>query len=337
MTFQKRVLVLKDVRELKDRPLKPLSAIARIEIDDGTAEFFLSIINLPDFCGANFFALVVDQKEQTYFFELGTRPSSITRHFYSLPKIDEGVATGLYLVKNDIPLTLAFARSDDKAISISQFKKLVAEKQLEAMKTTRTKCVVDKKSPSLSQENTVQSAYDDEAVATTNYFEFDEQIRGKIKQVKELEKNVSTQNELPYKLCEKTPSQERESVDCAKNETDACSSKDDSPRYYLSARQELEDLFIRFPEEQSLKKIFSDSRWAKISYSNDKYYVVGIIKENAKEKYICYGVPANYSPTPPEQLKGYCSFVPASIFNMKGAGYWMLFQDAVDGKCVLHE
>lgn len=338
MAFKKCVLVVKDVRDLQERPLKALSGIARIEIDGGVAEFFLSLINLPAFSNASFHALVVDQTEKNYFFELGDRPYSVAKSFHSLPKIDSGVAVGVYVVKNDIPITLAFARSDDKAISLSQFKKIVAERQLEIIKSARAKNLVEQKSEqSCPLNNQVEQAYDDEAVATVNYFEFDGEIKDKLKKVKELESNVSTQNELPDKLCEKETEKKCESFNSLKDETNACASQNNKPTFYLSNRQELEQIFIRFPEEQPLQKIFADSRWARINYSKDKYYVVGVIKEEGVEKYICYGVPANYSPTPPEQLKGYCSFVPASIFNMTGAGYWMLFQDAFSGKCVLHE
>ena len=89
-----------------------------------------------------------------------------------------------------------------------------------------------------------------------------------------------------------------------------------------------------FPEEPALSKIIPESRWAKINYSSDKFYVVGVINENEKEKYICYGVPAKYSAKPPKELKGFCSFVPLSYFDMKGDGYWMMFQSAITGECV---
>ena len=80
--------------------------------------------------------------------------------------------------------------------------------------------------------------------------------------------------------------------------------------------------------------MFYDSTFVKIAYAEDKYYVVGLVKEEQKEKYICYGVPGEYSTTPPKELKGYCSFVPTSIFDMQGNGYWMMFQCAITGECL---
>ena len=45
-------------------------------------------------------------------------------------------------------------------------------------------------------------------------------------------------------------------------------------------------------------------------------------------------MPSVYSETPPKELDGYCSFIPLSVFDMKGDGFWMMFQDAVTGECI---
>ena len=37
---------------------------------------------------------------------------------------------------------------------------------------------------------------------------------------------------------------------------------------------------------------------------------------------------------PPEAFKGKCSFLPLSLFDPDGKGYWMMFQDAETGQCV---
>lgn len=62
--------------------------------------------------------------------------------------------------------------------------------------------------------------------------------------------------------------------------------------------------------------------------------MVGLVKEDGKEKYICYGVPDKYSTNPPETLKDCASFIPLSVFNLKGDGYWMMLQDAVTENCI---
>ena len=69
-------------------------------------------------------------------------------------------------------------------------------------------------------------------------------------------------------------------------------------------------------------------------FSRNKYYTVGVICDEKKPKYICYGVPAESRGEPPDALKGYCSFLPLSVFDLSGKGYWMMFQDAETGECV---
>ena len=62
---------------------------------------------------------------------------------------------------------------------------------------------------------------------------------------------------------------------------------------------------------------------------------MGVIKEDNLPKYICYGVPGAYSETPPKELDGYCTFIPLSVFDIMGDGFWMMFQDAITGECIL--
>ena len=80
--------------------------------------------------------------------------------------------------------------------------------------------------------------------------------------------------------------------------------------------------------------MFPDSVFVKVPYSKEKFYVVGLVKELGVEKYICYGVPSTYSAEPPKALKGYASFIPLSLFNLHGDGFWIMFQDAISGKCI---
>jgi len=361
--FLKKVLVLKKVENYSFSFSKPFSGIARIEIESGVAEFYLSLVNSPFISNAQFFALVCDKLDGNYFFPLGARPVSSMRIFETCPCIDDGLAIGIYAVKDDIPLTLAFARSDDTAISLSQFKKIVAERCISQRKNKPAKeeptnspfpnpspikppyppaPEPDPKITPPDEFNSAQPRYDDEAVATANYYEFDKEICDKLSIIKEFDnESLRTENELLNPPGEEETAKEHLRSDCAQDETNDCECKNNSqrdcPAFYNTVKAELNNLFEKFQAEEDLQKIFNQSRWARINYSNEKYYVVGVIKENDVEKYICYGVPATFSPTPPKELEGFCSFVPRSIFNMTGKGYWMMFQDAVSGKCIKHE
>ena len=106
------------------------------------------------------------------------------------------------------------------------------------------------------------------------------------------------------------------------------------PCYYDRVRADLDALFARHPAERELADCIPYSRWARVNFARNKYYAVGVICDEKKPQYICYGVPAEAHGEPPAALKGFCSFLPLSVFEPEGRGYWMMFQDAETGRCV---
>jgi hypothetical protein len=176
-------------------------------------------------------------------------------------------------------------------------------------------------------------------VATENYYELDEDLSEKLKIIENLTKNVSTENGVPNIFGqEETQKNENQSNF---NQNEGTRKESQKPKkfgienpFYLTKKAELDDIFIKFPKEENLSTIFSKDKWAKITYAKDKYYVVGLIFLEDKEKYICSGVPGVYSKTPPKELKEFSTFIPFSVFDLKGKGYWMTFQDAITGEHV---
>lgn len=337
MSFCKKVLVLKQV----DLPLserRSASGIARIEVESGVAELHLSFINIPYLSGDYYSAFVLTDKLELFQFSLGAHP---TLSAFSLPKpieLEKGICVGLCVIKDKIPLCTLFATTDEKALSINSFRRAVAEKCLAEFKKAPVETVQPSPNPMLDEKTDSPPEFDkynDEAVATENYYVLDKQIERKLERIKGCGcEDLSIENELLADFGKEKTQEKCESAGCAQNEADFCQSGEHKERYYISVKDELSRLFLRFPEEQTLCRLFPGSRWAKINYADEKFYVVGLIREDNKEKYICYGVPAVYSQDPPKALKGFCSFIPLSLFDMKGKGYWMMFQDANDGKCV---
>ena len=104
--------------------------------------------------------------------------------------------------------------------------------------------------------------------------------------------------------------------------------------FYQTVEQQLKELFYEYEEEKDLMRALPNSRFVKIHYSSDKYYVTGVIYNEKTPKYICYGVPSAYQTSPPKSLDGVSCFVPLSVFEPRGKGYYIIFQDASTGKCV---
>ncbi len=112
-------------------------------------------------------------------------------------------------------------------------------------------------------------------------------------------------------------------------------SSQDNQTFYESISDEIDKLFSTHSEEEFLEQIIPFSKWIKIeNEDNDDYYVLGLIYENDKVKYICYGVPGMYNVTPPSSLDGYAEWLPLDSTKEEDYGYWLTYQDAENGENV---
>ena len=179
--------------------------------------------------------------------------------------------------------------------------------------------------------------YDDEVVATENYYEYEKEIEDKqLIEGDNLDDGYELSNE--NEMSEKENGRERSKIEnkesAHENEYGFGNEKinlDGENYYYLKIKDELDKIMKENKEETSLSEIVKDSKWVKIVYGEGKYYVVGVIYDKGAPKWICYGVPGVYGEKPSE-LKAYCSFIPSSVFNLKSSGYWVMYQDASNGK-----
>lgn len=327
MAFQKNVLILKQVTEGYALSDKKVSGIIRLEKEDGNCELSLSLINFSFISGGEYRLFLLDGKNLSDF-NLGSRPSSFTSETENF--FPEDFSVGVFFIKDDLPVLVAYAKTENCKAERADLIKSVAENILARKKAEK------KAEESIKKDKTEEVLYNDEVVATEDYFSEDV-IDEKLKVISLMDENyVRTENAMPSFGGENETEKKEPLFDCFKNETDKDSRRKYSEEfpYYDTVKDELENLFLKFPEESSLCQCVANSRWAKIYYSDEKYYVVGVIKEKGKEKYICYGVPDFYSSNPPKELDGFCSFVPISVFDLKGRGFWMMFQDAVTGECI---
>ncbi len=102
--------------------------------------------------------------------------------------------------------------------------------------------------------------------------------------------------------------------------------------FYERIKPKLDKLFERGEHFEKLEREMPLTKWVKIPYEKNGYYVVGIIGDNPD--YICYGVPGTYSPIPPEELGRNCKWLPDDVSRPQERGLWLLYQDAATGKSV---
>ena len=167
--------------------------------------------------------------------------------------------------------------------------------------------------------------YDDFALATENYYEFDEKTSKENGNGEQKSVYAGAENDDTFGGAESGETEESLSFEKADFRAGVGKSG-----YYGRISDKISELFGKFPEEESLSGIVADSKWIGINYEGDKNYVVGVIKENGSPRYICYGVRGKYGEKP-EELGNYCSFIPASLFQPKADGFWVMYQDADTG------
>ncbi len=330
-----KVLTIKQIKDGYSLTGKTLSGIIRAEAEDCFLTIFASFINFRALVLENYALALVNEKKQIKLIDLKNRPLALTKTIEDFSLTTSGFMAGVCAVENDIPLLVAVGRTENFELSVLDFKKILYDKYASIQKNkvknaTKIPYSIKETDPKPISPETV---YDDEVVATENYYAKDyNPILAGVKK----DENVPNEDVLPdaRNQAKKEESDSRDNV--IENEDDFGSKITYSKLkpYYEKAKRELEEVFSRFPIEEDLVKIFPGSKWCKVYYECEKYYVVGVIKENDEEKYICYGVPCDYSPVAPKELRDFCQFVPKSVFDLTGKGYWMMFQDAITGACV---
>lgn len=145
-------------------------------------------------------------------------------------------------------------------------------------------------------------------------------------------------------------SYEAEQFGCQKNENDIVSQQSngevkdeeakifsfdsvqfDGSNFYLSVKPQIDEIFVCYPEEDTLNNLVPNSRWVRINTS-DGYYVVGLVLDGDTVSYICYGVPSTDKNMPPVEIADFAVWL--SDGGEEGRGYWLIYQDALTGKCL---
>jgi|AGTN01.1.fsa_nt_gi hypothetical protein len=103
-------------------------------------------------------------------------------------------------------------------------------------------------------------------------------------------------------------------------------------KFYQSVRSRLDEIMTINPREEALEKVIPDSKWVKIRYDGEDYYVVGVLSDEGVTTHIAYGVPGLESVKPPKEAEELCDFLPLPEGN--GKGYWIMFQDATNGSII---
>ena len=317
MNYMKKMCILRQVKQGFSGDGKPLSGLIKIEQYGKNIAVEVSIINFAPLATGEYYCLLSDGKGKTEMLKL--RGKSI---FNVLSDIDisGGFCGIICYVKNEV-VPVAYGingnRSYDwRAILNATLPPVFprAEQEVELAETV----TLEEKEP---------HEYDDEAVSQDNYFEEEDNARNVLS---ETEQNAQTQSPAEKQA-------EKERIDETAN-GDAQSLRKpfqtDPDGYYLSVKGEIDELFAKYPADETLRKAFSCSEWARIKGTADSpEYLVGVIYEEGRAQYVCYALAAKNGAKPPEEIKNVCTFVPLSVFS-DTEGFFVIFQSASSGECV---
>jgi len=105
--------------------------------------------------------------------------------------------------------------------------------------------------------------------------------------------------------------------------------------FYMELKPQLDKLFNTFPKDEYLTEVIPSSKWVKIEYDNTgKSYSVGVITDGEDVVYIGYGIRSVFTKSPPTSVKSVAQWMPLSFEDVKGEGYWMIYQTASTGENV---
>ncbi len=96
---------------------------------------------------------------------------------------------------------------------------------------------------------------------------------------------------------------------------------------------QLDEMFKIYPADDILNSIIPESRFIRVD-NIEQSYVLGIIYEDKMMKYIAYGVPAKYNSLPPADLGKNYQWLPLNPEDVMSDGYFMIYQNALNGKIV---
>ncbi len=94
--------------------------------------------------------------------------------------------------------------------------------------------------------------------------------------------------------------------------------------YYENVKGDILRLFVQFPPHYPLMKLYPDSFFVRIDFRDtDQYFAMGIIQSKGVVRYICYALPADSCKYQDKDF---------SYVQSGGGGYYILYQDAINGQ-----
>ena len=150
-------------------------------------------------------------------------------------------------------------------------------------------------------------------------------------------RNINYENYKQREFKNLTFNKMNTSFDNTQNLADSFEFSKEISNFYLSIKDKIDELFVIYPRERILENIIPESKWVRINYDGDDFYVAGVlVDEENKVSHIAYGVPGYEGIQPPKGTENICDWLPVQEMQ-KYNGYWLIFQNAENGEILPKE
>lgn len=340
MNYIKKMCILRQVKQGFSADGKALSGLVKIEQYGKNIAIEISAINFAPLVSGEYYCLIADEKHRAEILQL--RGKSIFNILSDLD-ISKGFCAVICFVKQDVfpiaygvngdgeydfkkivnaTLPPSFFKKDDKNTrsEIAKAQEILQKEERENLQ------IPQEPAPDTTPKNT-QVLYNDEFLATSDYYLENERNESGLSQNSE---NENLENSME-KQEQNTKEREQE------NENDQNLRHPfttESRGYYLSVKREIDEVFSSHPKDNSLLFAFPQSEWIRLKgEENNPAFLLGVLYEDGKPLYICYALAAEDKENPPKEIESVCAFVPSSPFD-ENKGFFVIFQSATTGECI---
>lgn len=343
MIFIKKMCVLRQIKAGFTGDGRQAGGVVKVEQYGKNLAAEVSVIGFAPLSAGEYYCLLADEENRTELLPL--RGKSLFNVVSDL-NVENGFCAIVCLVKNGItPLAYGVSgngrydfdvllrRVDEEKSGVSP--QIAATKPPLSQNTAPTQTDEEKREEEAVTAPkgvfpTSLNAYDDETIAENDYYSENgrEEAHAREKTVERDENARVTNPNEGESQDARTPLRENDdaqSVRRAFDETDE--------QYYRSVKDEIDEMFAKYPADDTLSAAFPASKWAKVQENGKREYLIGVVYENAAPLYLCYAFPAKDRDAPPEEIAEICAFVPLSPFD-DSEGCFVLFQSPVTGECV---
>lgn len=301
--FIRKMCILKQLKKGFSADGAPLGGVARVETFAGTVTLQISLINFAPLSQGRYVCVLCDKGGERIVFPLlpGTNEYKEKRESFDAEK---GFCCLICFALNGEAECLAGGQYGGGSYSM---KLLLQGLIRESPQPTEKKVVY---------EETGREGYDDEQISEKNYY---------------AESGVADPTAKDVGIEGGDPKKKASGTETSHDEDDTYSlfARENGQSYYLSVKEELEELFATGRKSEALKNALPNSEWVEIRDANG--CLIGQVYEELQVRYIAYALPAREKKLP-EGMEKAC-YIPTDPVH-PSKGYYVLFQSAATGECI---